>query len=335
MNNKIPLKRLAEQLAIQTGMDNETAQAFLKSLFSFVTESLLDGQSVTIAGLGKFSVSHNTAEPVRFEPEKQFSDDVNAPFAMFEAVILPDNINVAEIDAVTSDEVAAPAETVPAEKPEETVEAKAEANAPEAKEATDETPAEPAPEEAAQPEPQTPAESEAAEEKMPEKDIAADISVTETVVAEQPVESIEQPCEGAEDDKSETEVAEDNVTAPVPEEEPKTVEEPETEETKESDEETVSEPVADEAQDETQEETQEETQAETQDETIDETQDVEPQGITYLPEVEEEYVDYHYQNKKSRFGLGFFLGLVTGLIIGALALVGYAVYFVKNGATLF
>ncbi len=315
MNDKIPLKRLAEQLAVQAGVDNETAQAFLKSLFRIVTDSLLDGQSVTIAGLGTFSVSHNTAEPLRFEPEKQFSDDVNAPFAMFEAVILPDNVNVAEIDAVTYDavtyaETGAPAETAPAEKPAEPVESGTDAapEAPEEEETADENPVEPEPDATSDPEPQTTAETEATEDERPDNIIAVDIPETETAVSEQPVGPVA-------DDNAEAEDAEDNVAKSAPDDQPDAVEEPDTEETKDSEEEIVSEPAAG--------------------NTPDEPQGVDPQGITYLPEVEEEYVDYHCRKVKSRFGLGFFLGLVTGLIIGALALVGYAVYFVKNGATLF
>lgn len=57
-----------------------------------------------------------------------------------------------------------------------------------------------------------------------------------------------------------------------------------------------------------------------------------------IPEEEEEYVEYsdeENEHEKSRFGIGFLLGLVTGLIIGALCFVGYTFYFVETGSKLF
>lgn len=62
---------------------------------------------------------------------------------------------------------------------------------------------------------------------------------------------------------------------------------------------------------------------ESESESIDEQQD------SYIPEDEEEYVEY-YDRPKSRFGIGFLVGLLTGLIIGALALAAYALFFVGN-----
>lgn len=45
-----------------------------------------------------------------------------------------------------------------------------------------------------------------------------------------------------------------------------------------------------------------------------------------LPEEQEEYVQYTVV--KSQFGLGFTVGLVSGLAVGALAFVGYMIWFV-------
>lgn len=53
-----------------------------------------------------------------------------------------------------------------------------------------------------------------------------------------------------------------------------------------------------------------------------------------IPEEEEEFAEY-YEEPKSRFWPGFFVGLICGLIIGALCFVGYILYFVETGTRLF
>ena len=54
----------------------------------------------------------------------------------------------------------------------------------------------------------------------------------------------------------------------------------------------------------------------------------------YIPEDEEEFVTYHHQ-PKSRMGLGFLLGLITGLVVAALALAAYVLFFAEGGSKLF
>ena len=57
-----------------------------------------------------------------------------------------------------------------------------------------------------------------------------------------------------------------------------------------------------------------------------------------IPEDEEEFVDKNndiVSSSNSKLGLGFILGLVTGLIIGALGFVCYILYFVETGSMLF
>lgn len=51
------------------------------------------------------------------------------------------------------------------------------------------------------------------------------------------------------------------------------------------------------------------------------------ENITYIPEQEEECIEYH--RPKTRFGLGFFLGLLTGLVIASIALAVYVIYLQK------
>ena len=57
-----------------------------------------------------------------------------------------------------------------------------------------------------------------------------------------------------------------------------------------------------------------------------------------IPEDEEEFVDKNndiVSSSNSKLGLGFILGLVTGLILGALGFVCYILYFVETGSMLF
>lgn len=64
---------------------------------------------------------------------------------------------------------------------------------------------------------------------------------------------------------------------------------------------------------------------------VDTTEAQSPEADSYIPEDEEEYIEY-YDRPKSKFGLGFVIGLLTGLLVGALALAGYAIFFVNASA---
>lgn len=308
MNTKIPLKKLAEQLAIQADVDNETALAFLKSLFMTVTESLLDGESVTIPGLGSFSATHNTAEPVRFEPDKQFSDDVNAPFAMFEPVIIPDNIDASEVDSIAQEE-AATSDKDDIIKPEEEEFSRIIVS----DVMIENNPGD------NQPQPTDVSESKsitAVEEivDVPEPDKITLTEEEHTQTIELNSETLSVTTESGTEPIEQTDVIEDSAPVISSNDQAVDVINPEN---------SIEQIVDD------------HTEGNNIESINSDTSDDVPTEITYLPEEEEEYVDYHYARNKSRFGLGFFLGLVLGLIIGALALVGYAFYFVKNGTTLF
>lgn len=87
---------------------------------------------------------------------------------------------------------------------------------------------------------------------------------------------------------------------------------------------------------------QEETPQEQPEEVVEEDVSIMPDNVpeeveapqpaqVYIPEDEEEFVTYHTQ-PKSRMGLGFVLGLITGLVLAALALTGY-VLFIADGAS--
>lgn len=50
----------------------------------------------------------------------------------------------------------------------------------------------------------------------------------------------------------------------------------------------------------------------------------------YIPEDEEEFIEHVDTQKNSSFGLGFLVGILTGLIIGATALFIYAMYYANT-----
>lgn len=325
MNNKIPLKKLADRLSVQSGVSSERALSFLKSLFQTIADRLYNGESVTISGLGTFSVSHNPEDPVHFMPEKQFADDINAPFAMFEPVTIDNDIELSEIEAVgtptsVSDELVIAVEDT----------------------FTDN-----------EPEPEsTVAEPETVGNEMPASfSEPADSQAPEVTT----VCTLNENADGATVVTSENE----SMSETVSDTEMAVLQHSETAETNiKISEETMpgSEPVVEPESDNDQERVDatsetlypateyEQTPADTNPEYGDDvsessdttaamTDATEP-SITYLPEDDEEYVEYNYP-KKSRFGLGFLIGLITGLIIGALALVAYVVYFVNTGTKLF
>ena len=118
MNAKITFVELVELMAKATSTNKRVCELFLKDLFAVVSKTLIDGDSVTIKGVGTFkitrvkprkSVNVNTGaemtvagyNKVSFTPDKALAEAVNQPFAQFETVILDDAVTdekLAEID---------------------------------------------------------------------------------------------------------------------------------------------------------------------------------------------------------------------------------------------
>lgn len=130
MNEKIPLKKFAEQLASNASISIEEAEADIKQLFSLIADELRTGQPVSIKGLGEFSLTSDPENPVMFTPEAEWADEVNAPFAMFEPVEVNPKVSEEQLNAITvgaPKPISAAAETEPT--PEHIVEAEVEAGA--------------------------------------------------------------------------------------------------------------------------------------------------------------------------------------------------------------
>lgn len=94
MNQKIPFHDLSARIAIATGISGESAEQFVKSFFDLLAEAVTAGESVKVKGLGSFNViSANGERTVEFMPDKEITDIINAPFAIFEAVDLDNKLS--------------------------------------------------------------------------------------------------------------------------------------------------------------------------------------------------------------------------------------------------
>lgn len=133
MNNKVTFPELVEQVAQYANTSKRMSELFLKELFATISQSLINGESVKVKGIGTFkltevsprkSVDVNTGEEIEipghkklsFAPDKDMAEAINQPFMHFETEILDDDVTddqLAAIDAGVPTE--APAADTPAE----------------------------------------------------------------------------------------------------------------------------------------------------------------------------------------------------------------------------
>lgn len=236
MNNKVTFPELVEQVAQYANTSKRMSELFLKELFATISQSLIDGESVKVKGIGTFkltevsprkSVDVNTGEEIEipghkklsFAPDKDMAEAINQPFMHFETEILDDDVTddqLAAIDAGVPTE--APAEAAPVE--EETDDTTAtEAPAAEAPVAAEEEVVMPPVFVAPVEEPESEeAETEAEAPVEPSEEVPAE----EEAPAEVPVqEPADEPEEAVSEEEAEPE--------PVTEVEPSAVAEPEDE----------------------------------------------------------------------------------------------------------
>lgn len=243
MNNKVTFPELVEQVAQYANTSKRMSELFLKELFATISQSLIDGESVKVKGIGTFkltevsprkSVDVNTGEEIEipghkklsFAPDKDMAEAINQPFMHFETEILDDDVTddqLAAIDAGVPTE--APAEAAPVE--EETDDTAAtEAPAAEAPVAAEEEVVMPPVFVAPAEEPESEeAETEAEAPVEPSEEVPAE----EDALAEVPVqEPADEPEEEAVSEE-EAEIEEETEPEPVTEVEPSAVAEPEDE----------------------------------------------------------------------------------------------------------
>lgn len=242
MNNKVTFPELVEQVAQYANTSKRMSELFLKELFATISQSLIDGESVKVKGIGTFkltevsprkSVDVNTGEEIEipghkklsFAPDKDMAEAINQPFMHFETEILDDDVTddqLAAIDAGVPTE--APAEAAPVE--EETDDTTAtEAPAAEAPVAAEEevvmppvfvAPVEEPESEEAEPEAEAPVEP--SEEVPAEEEAPAEVPVQEP--ADEQEEAVSE---------EESEIEEEAEPEPVTEVEPTAVADPEDE----------------------------------------------------------------------------------------------------------
>lgn len=124
MDEKINLSSLAGLVADATGFSRRVVETFLKELFTYVSSCLVEGDSVRIPGIGLFkarkvssrkSVSVTTGKEIEipayvkvtFDPDKELAEAVNAPFEIFEAVELADDVTEDMLEEeIVSDNIA-------------------------------------------------------------------------------------------------------------------------------------------------------------------------------------------------------------------------------------
>lgn len=119
MNTKISLPELIDQLSRRSNCTKKEAEQFLKEFFSLAADTVVQGESLKINGLGQFrsvwvepraSVNVRTGEPMEipghyklsFAPDKTMREAVNAPFSCFIPEVLPDDAEIVQGENSTS-----------------------------------------------------------------------------------------------------------------------------------------------------------------------------------------------------------------------------------------
>lgn len=281
MNEKIPVNRLAQEIAAAVGSSPSEVQQFIKDLFAYVEAEVSAGNDVSVPGLGRFSKSAVNGEPIAYEPDAEYAATLNADFEMFSPVELNDGVTEEAMEMAVTEEAVKEAEPdtelhrqpVAENEPEPEPETETELQHNTGQETIFTAPA---------------ATSEDDAEVEPDAEDCEDI-VNEPEDTDDSEESEDEANHVAATDKSEKvsdvkdELAVDIVTdahvETIAEEEEVITEQPET---------PAAEPL-----------------------------------MAAIPEQEEEYVIVH--GRKSRFWVGFIIGLVLGFAIGVIAFVAYLV----------
>ena len=118
---KVSVAWIAEVIAGKHGLTQKDAEQFVVTFFDLINEALHEEKMVKVKGLGTFKVidvreresfNVNTGERVvieshgkiSFTPDPIMRDLVNKPFAQFETVMLNDDVDIEELNAVSVDE---------------------------------------------------------------------------------------------------------------------------------------------------------------------------------------------------------------------------------------
>ena len=184
-NRVLVLQDIVKALSHETDTSEALCQSFVKELFAIVAERLMDGESVTLKGVGRFDVDGGE---VRFVADPDTAAAINSAFDCFEAIELADDFDGDE--PVAEDETPDAAEEEVATTVDETAGTE---------DVADENPADGA--ELEEKESQTDGleESEADSEEEKEEDTAEADADDETVAEETAEEETEETAEEAEE----------------------------------------------------------------------------------------------------------------------------------------
>ena len=184
-NRVLVLQDIVKALSHETDTSEALCQSFVKELFAIVAERLMDGESVTLKGVGRFDVDGGE---VRFVADPDTAAAINSAFDCFEAIELADDFDGDE--PVAEDETPDAAEEEAATTADETVGTE---------DVADENPADGAEPEEKESQTDGLEESEADSEENKEECTAETDADNETVAEETAEEETEETAEEAEE----------------------------------------------------------------------------------------------------------------------------------------
>ena len=184
-NRVLVLQDIVKALSHETDTSEALCQSFVKELFAIVAERLMDGESVTLKGVGRFDVD---GSEVRFVADPDTAAAINSAFDCFEAIELADDFD--------GDEPVAEDETPDAAEEESATTADEAAGT---EDVADESPADGAEPEEKESQTDGLEESEADSEEEKEEDTAETDADDETVTEETAEEETEETAEEAEE----------------------------------------------------------------------------------------------------------------------------------------
>jgi len=140
MNNRYTLRDLIENIAQSSGISSRHADAFMRAFIETVVEGLERENIVKIKHVGTFklvtvneraSIDVNTGESIQIEshkkisftPDEHLKEVVNKPFALFQTIVVEDDVDSDALNAIGEDET----EEIPEETNVETEDANVEA----------------------------------------------------------------------------------------------------------------------------------------------------------------------------------------------------------------
>lgn len=184
-NRVLVLQDIVKALSHETDTSEALCQSFVKELFAIVAERLMDGESVTLKGVGRFDVDGGE---VRFVADPDTAAAINSAFDCFEAIELADDFDGDE--PVAEDETPDAAEEEVATTVDETAGTE---------DVADESPADGVEPEEKESQTDGLEDSEADSEEEKEEDTAEADADDETVAEETAEEETEETAEEAEE----------------------------------------------------------------------------------------------------------------------------------------